>query len=160
MKGFTLWIGGAELAGLAAEVEGLLLERGLAVERLDEEDRGFHPPPRGEQRADHLRRLARVCLLLARNGVAAVVSAVTPLGRLREELRPGLDPFLEVLSAGDGECGEAAVTVPPGEGVEAGAGRVLRVLERLAWVPSLPGAAYSPSEEREIEDRLRDLGYM
>ena len=78
------------------------LEAGLAeeVERLDAEvlrkqfnmDLGFSKPDRDE----NVRRLGLAAHLLTRNGIVALVSAISPYRATREQIRLAIGSFLEV----------------------------------------------------------------
>jgi adenylyl-sulfate kinase len=46
------------------------------------------------------------------------------------------------------------------EGVEQSVARIIATLETLGYIPRVPGAEYSPSEEEAIQRRLKDLGYI
>lgn len=102
-KGFCVWFTGLSAAGkttLSRLLEGALLERGLMVEVLDGEDirtnlskeLGFSR----EDRETHLRRIAFVANLLIRNRVVVLVAAITPYQSIREEVRAGINDFVEV----------------------------------------------------------------
>ncbi|MGB9623468.1 MAG: adenylyl-sulfate kinase [Phycisphaerae bacterium] len=101
--GFTIWFTGLSGSGkstLAERLRDALVARGLRVEWLDSEkirrelnrDLGF-------TRADieqNLRRLAYECKLLNRNGVIAIVSAISPYRDVRDAIRADLGRFMEV----------------------------------------------------------------
>jgi adenylyl-sulfate kinase len=101
--GFTIWFTGLSGSGkstLAERLRDALVARGLHVEWLDSEkirrelnrDLGF-------TRADieqNLRRLAYECKLLNRNGVIAIVSAISPYRDVRDAIRADLGRFMEV----------------------------------------------------------------
>jgi adenylyl-sulfate kinase len=102
-SGFTIWFTGMSGSGkstLAELVREALVGRGLHVEWLDSSairrelnrDLGF-------TRADieaNLRRIAYECKLLNRNGVIAIVSAISPYREARDALRADLGRFMEV----------------------------------------------------------------
>lgn len=101
--GFTIWFTGLSGSGkstLAERLRDAIVGRGLPVEWLDSErirrdlnrDLGF-------SRADieqNLRRLGYECKLLNRNGVVAIVSAISPYRDVRDALRADLGRFMEV----------------------------------------------------------------
>jgi adenylylsulfate kinase len=101
--GFTIWFTGLSGSGkttLAERLREALVGRGLRVEWLDSEkirrelnrDLGF-------TRTDieqNLRRLAYECKLLNRNGVIAIVSAISPYRDVRDAVRADLVRFMEV----------------------------------------------------------------
>jgi adenylylsulfate kinase len=102
--GFTLWFTGWSGAGkttLAIEVEKALKERGIPyVQRLDGDivrqdltrDLGFSK----EDRNENIRRVAFVAALLSRNGVATLVSFISPYREARESARVSCHNFIEV----------------------------------------------------------------
>jgi len=103
-RGFVLWFTGLPASGkttIASIVRGELLSRGHRVELLDGDDLrkkldpeiGFSP----EDRAIHIRRVAYVSELLARNGVAVLVCLVSPYIHTRAAARELIgDGFIEV----------------------------------------------------------------
>lgn len=102
-KGFTLWFTGLPSSGKSAVAEGLaeiLRERGLKVERLDGDivrksltrDLGFSKKDRDE----NIRRVAFVAKLLTRNGVAVLVSFISPYREIRAYAREEIGNFIEV----------------------------------------------------------------
>ncbi len=103
-EGFCIWFTGLSASGkttLARLLEGALLERGLKVEVLDgdvirsglSKDLGFTR----EDREINLRRIAFVAKLLARNGVAVIVGAISPYRKIRHEVREEIGAFVEVF---------------------------------------------------------------
>ena len=107
-EGLTLWFTGlsasekSTLAG-GGGVANDLLERGCRVEILDgDQIRKVLSAGLGFTKADrhtNIRRLAFVSRLLSRNGVVAIVAAISPCREVREEVRlqemPGR--FVEVF---------------------------------------------------------------
>ena len=103
--GFVLWFTGLPASGkttVANLVKAELLNLGYKVEVLDGDDLrkkldpeiGFSP----EDRAIHIRRVAYVSELLARNGVAALVCLVSPYIHTRQSARKMIgDKFIEVF---------------------------------------------------------------
>jgi adenylyl-sulfate kinase len=102
-KGFVVWFTGLSGAGkstLAHHLEPILRERGLNVEILDgdivrtnlSKGLGFSK----EDRDTNIRRIGFVANLLARNGVAVIVAAISPYRAIRDELRAEIDNFVEV----------------------------------------------------------------
>ena len=94
MRGFVVWLTGLPSSGkttVARILEEELRGRGLRVELLDgDEVRRWLSPEAGFSREDrerHLRRVAYVSKLLARNGVAVIASFVSPYRSVREEAR-------------------------------------------------------------------------
>jgi adenylyl-sulfate kinase len=101
--GFTIWITGLPLAGkstVATLVAGHLREGGYKVEVLDEEAvetnlcKGLDPSK--ESLDICIRRIGFICQLLSRNGVVAIVAAISPYRAVREEVRQSIGRFVEV----------------------------------------------------------------
>jgi len=103
-KGFVLWFTGLPASGkttIASIVKGELKSLGWRVELLDGDELrkkldpeiGFSP----EDRAIHIRRVAYVSELLARNGVAVLVCLVSPYIHVRAAARKMIgDKFIMV----------------------------------------------------------------
>jgi adenylyl-sulfate kinase len=102
-KGFTVWFTGLSGAGkstLAALLEERLRRHGAKVEVLDGDvvrtrlssGLGFSKADRDE----NIRRIGFVCELLTRNGVIAVVAAISPYRAVRDEVRARIGCFVEV----------------------------------------------------------------
>ena len=101
--GFTIWLTGMSGAGkstLATVVAEELRRAGRLVEVLDGDVvRTNLSSELGFSRADrdtNVRRIGWVCEVLARNGVVAVVAAISPYRATRDEVRARLDRMLEV----------------------------------------------------------------
>jgi adenylyl-sulfate kinase len=103
-KGFTLWFTGLSGAGkstISEVIASRLRTEGLRTELLDgdivrtnlSQGLGFSK----EDRDINVRRIGFVCELLSRNGVAAVVAAISPYRDVREELRARIPNFFEVF---------------------------------------------------------------
>lgn len=101
--GFTLWFTGLPCSGkttLSDAVEKQLRASGHRVEHLDgdvvrknlSKDLGFSK----EDRAANIDRVAFVASLLTRNGVATLVSFVSPYRQMRDAARGVIRPFIEV----------------------------------------------------------------
>ncbi|MCS7126405.1 MAG: adenylyl-sulfate kinase [Aigarchaeota archaeon] len=93
-KAFIIWLTGLPSSGkttLANRLKEILLSRGFKVEVLDgDEVRKWLSPEAGFSREDrerHLRRVAYVSMLLARNEVVVIASFVSPYRNIREEAR-------------------------------------------------------------------------
>ncbi len=103
-KGFTLWFTGLSGAGksaIADEIAKILVHRGLRVERLDGDivrksltkDLGFTK----EDRDKNIERVTFVAKLLSRNGVATIVSFISPYIEKRDAARKETTNFIEVF---------------------------------------------------------------
>jgi len=102
-KGFTIWFTGLSGAG-ESTLSSLLAQRlrtaGAKVELLDgdvvrthlSKGLGFSK----EDRDENIRRIGFVCDLLSRNGVIAIVAAISPYRSVREEVRAVIPDFVEV----------------------------------------------------------------
>jgi adenylyl-sulfate kinase len=111
-KGFVVWFTGLSGAGkttLSSLVATDLRDRGLNVEILDGDEvrtnlskgLGFSR----EDRDTNIRRIGYVSRLLARNGVAVIVAAISPYREVRDEVRQDISAngmeFIEVFA----KCG-------------------------------------------------------
>jgi adenylyl-sulfate kinase len=102
-KGFTLWFTGMSGAGKST-ISALLAERlralGAKVEVLDGDVVRTHLSKgltyNKEDRDENIRRIGFVCELLTRNGVIAIVAAISPYRAVREEVRAKIGAFVEV----------------------------------------------------------------
>jgi adenylylsulfate kinase len=103
-RGFTLWFTGLSGAGkttIAEIVEHELKERGRRVEVLDgdivrtnlSKGLGFSR----EDRNINVLRIGFVANLLTRNGVAVIVSAISPYKEARDQVRRRIIDFVEVF---------------------------------------------------------------
>ena len=103
-RGVTVWFTGLSGAGkttIAHQLEQVLRERGRNVEILDgdvvrthlSKGLGFSK----EDRDINIRRIGFVCHLLARNGVVAIASAISPYRDVRGEVREMVGDFVEVF---------------------------------------------------------------
>jgi adenylylsulfate kinase len=111
-KGLTVWFTGLSGSGKTTISQCVFLElsaRAMRVELLDAEDLrkqfntdlGFSKPDRDE----NVRRLGFAAHLLTRNGIVALVSAISPYRSTREEIRRAIGSFLEVhVNAPVGVC--------------------------------------------------------
>jgi adenylylsulfate kinase len=102
-KGLTLWFTGLPCSGKSAIADILaekLKAQGLRAERLDGDivrqdltrDLGFSKADRDE----NIRRVTFVAKLLARNGVAVLVSFISPYREMRDRARQQIQNFVEI----------------------------------------------------------------
>ena len=103
-RGFTLWFTGLSGAGkttIAEIVERELKERGLRVEVLDGDivrtnlSKGLSYSR--DDRNINVLRIGFVANLLTRNGVAVIVSAISPYKEARDQVRRRIIDFVEVF---------------------------------------------------------------
>jgi adenylyl-sulfate kinase len=102
-KGFTLWFTGLSGAGkstISEKIYKRLKNEGAKVELLDGDIVRTHLSKglgfTKEDRDTNVRRIGFVSELLSRNGVIAVVAAISPYREVREELRGRIGNFVEV----------------------------------------------------------------
>ena len=154
-KGFTIWLTGLPASGkssLAKAISELLESRGTSSEVIDSgllretllgNTLGFTR----EDRDANCRRNAFVASLLARNGVAAVVSSISPYRATRDAIRNELGDFVEVW-----------VSTPKAVCIDRD--------EKGLWAKALAGEIrdftgvddpYEPPESPELELDLADL---
>ncbi|MFH1220471.1 MAG: adenylyl-sulfate kinase [Candidatus Eisenbacteria bacterium] len=102
-KGVLVWFTGVAASGkttVARALEKVMRDRGLKVENLDaDEVRANLSPDLGYTPRDrdfNTKRLAYMGKVLARNGVSAIVAAVSPLRQYRDRARGMVDQFVEV----------------------------------------------------------------
>jgi adenylyl-sulfate kinase len=102
-KGFTLWFTGLSGAGkstISEQIFERLKTSGARVELLDgdvvrthlSKGLGFSK----EDRDTNVRRIGFVSELLSRNGVIALVAAISPYREVREEIRGRIGNFVEI----------------------------------------------------------------
>jgi adenylyl-sulfate kinase len=102
-QGFTVWFTGMSGAGkttVSSLLEKWLRENGARVERLDGDEVRKHLSKglgfSREDRDENIRRIGFVAGLLSRNGVIAVVAAISPYRAVRQELRSAIRAFVEI----------------------------------------------------------------
>jgi adenylylsulfate kinase len=103
LRGFVVWLTGISGAGKST-ISGVLAEelrgRGRRVEVLDGDIVRTHLSKglgfSREDRDENIARIAFVSHLLARNGVAVIVAAISPFKHAREEARRTIGDFIEV----------------------------------------------------------------
>ena len=102
-EGFTLWFTGLSGAGkstVSEQVVRQIRESGHRVELLDGDlirtnlSQGLTFSK--EDRDTNVRRIGFVCELLSRNGVIAVVAAISPYREAREEVKRRIGRFVEI----------------------------------------------------------------
>ena len=102
-KGFTVWLTGLSGAGKSTIAQALASElqlRGLPIEVVDGDairttlckGLGFSR----EDRDTNIARIALVCALLTKHGVATISAAISPYARAREAAREQIGNFVEV----------------------------------------------------------------
>ena len=103
-SGFTLWLTGLSGAGkstLSELVMARLREGGARAELLDGDVvRARLSPGLGYSREDrdaNVRRLGFISELLSRNGVIAVVAAISPYRATRDEVKSRIPDFVEIF---------------------------------------------------------------
>jgi adenylylsulfate kinase-like enzyme len=180
MKGFSVWLTGLPGAGkatIARRLAGEMEKRGHKAVVIDEEEmRKFldddpGSPPERKLRARHLSFISG---LLARHGIVAVASSVSPSRDEREAARKALGDFVEVYVK-KGATKHAAGSDTPYEEPEApevvcdtseldpeeSLQKVMKKLEMLGLLRVAEvDDGYSEDEEKKVEDRLRSLGYI
>lgn len=102
-KGFTLWFTGLSGAGkstLSERIFEKLKLAGAKVELLDGDEVRTHLSKglgfSKEDRDTNVHRLGFVCQLLSRNGVIAIVAAISPYRATRDEVRAKIENFVEI----------------------------------------------------------------
>ena len=101
---FTLWLTGMSGAGkstLSERVMARLRDGGAKAELLDGDVVRAHLSPglgfTRQDRDTHVRRLGFVSELLSRNGIIAVVAAISPYRDARDEVKRRIPNFVEVF---------------------------------------------------------------
>jgi adenylyl-sulfate kinase len=103
-RGFTVWFTGLSGSGktvIADELAKRLVKKGIMVQRLDGDivrqgltrDLGFSK----KDRDLNIERVTFVAELLTKNGVATVVSFISPYREAREKARARIKDFIEVF---------------------------------------------------------------
>lgn len=177
-KGFTVWLTGisaSENSELAEMLEGELLERGLKVELVDENNEPVKSKVLSccSDYNKNAGALAEIARLLARNEVITIVSAVSPSITIRNAIRTQLGDFIEVyVKSADQNIDKSIVEVyevpeKPEVLLESSDGdndmkmkKIIRTLELIKWIPEGFGMDYSSEEETQIQERLESLGYL
>ncbi len=101
-QGFTLWFTGLSGAGKST-LAGELMRRlaGMRAELLDGDAVRTHLSIglgfSREDRDTNVRRIGFVAELLSRNGVIAVVAAISPYRSTRDEVKSRIENFVEVF---------------------------------------------------------------
>ena len=102
-KGCTLWFTGLSGAGkstLSERVFEKLKKAGAKVELLDGDEVRTHLSKglgfSKEDRDINVHRLGFVCQLLSRNGVIAIVAAISPYRETRGQVRAKIENFVEI----------------------------------------------------------------
>ena len=102
-KGCTLWFTGLSGAGkstLSERVFEKLKKAGAKMELLDGDEVRTHLSKglgfSKEDRNINVHRLGFVCQLLSRNGVIAIVAAISPYRETRDQVRAKVENFVEI----------------------------------------------------------------
>jgi adenylyl-sulfate kinase len=102
-QGFTIWLTGLSGAGkstIAERLERTLREQGRGVEVLDGDVVRTHLSKglgfSREDRDTNILRIAFVCGLLTRHGVAVISAAISPYAQARAQAREQIGDFVEV----------------------------------------------------------------
>ena len=102
-RGFTLWFTGLSGSGkstLSNLIAQPLQKHGAKVEILDGDVVRTHLGKglgySKEDRDENVRRIGFICELLSRNGVIAIVAAISPYRAVREEVHARVLNFVEV----------------------------------------------------------------
>lgn len=163
-QGAIVWLTGLSGSGkstIASRVCEAVIARGLNAELLDGDVMRQHIC-RGlgfsrDDRDENVRRIGFVATLLARNGVIAIVSAVSPYRATRDEVRHGSSaPFVEVYVSTPLEVCEARD--PKGLYRRARAGE----LHRMTGVddpyePPVAPDVVCPTHEQTLEASVADV---
>ncbi|MDQ2903196.1 MAG: adenylyl-sulfate kinase [Chloroflexota bacterium] len=195
-QGFTLWFTGLSGAGkstLSEIIEQRLKARGLRVEVLDGDIVRTHLSKglgfSREDRDTNIKRIAFVCNLLTRNGVACISAAISPYRETRAWARTQIGNFVEVYVkcpidvcrqrdvkglyklADEGKIKEFTGVSDPYEEPEQPElvvetdretieESVARILAKLEELGYLEPEAASEDEAKVVTDRLAALGYL
>ncbi|MBA2285365.1 MAG: adenylyl-sulfate kinase [Ktedonobacteraceae bacterium] len=195
-KGFTLWFTGLSGAGkstLSEIIEQRLKARGLKVEVLDGDVVRTHLSKglgfSREDRDTNIKRIAFVCTLLTRNGVACISAAISPYRETRAWARTQIGNFVEVYVkcpidvcrqrdvkglyklADEGKIKEFTGVSDPYEepehpelvvetDKETIEESVARILAKLEELGYLEPEGASEDEAKIVTDRLAALGYL
>lgn len=172
-EGFVIWITGLPASGkttVGKLLKDKLIEMGYKVEHLDgDEVRKWLSPEAGFSREDrirHLRRVAYVSHLLARNGVIVIDTFVSPYRESRDTARNLIKRFVEVYI----ECPleEVIKRDPKGLYAKALKGEISNMtgIQDPYEEPEDPEVKIhcvedSPEDAvNKILDKLRELGYI
>lgn len=198
-EGFCMWFTGLPCSGKTTVADALadrLRKLNVRVERLDGDivrksltrDLGFSK----RDRDLNIERVTFVAKLLSRNGVATLVTFVSPYIKARDNARKECTNFVEVLvDASVDECERRDVKgmyakarkgeikdftgvddpyePPPNpelilyteqESLEESVERCLEKLAELRLIPVEYKEDYTLEEEKTIQKRLEDLGYL
>ncbi len=167
-EGFTLWFTGWSGSGkttLAQEIEKELRSRGVSfVQRLDGDtmrndlcrDLGFSR----EDRDENIRRATFVAELLSKNGVATLVSFISPYREARRAARKRCTRFIEVYV----RCDKETLMARDVKGLykKALTGEISQFtgLDDPYEEPEMPEIIVDSSKETKEESRDRILAYL
>lgn len=170
-KTFTIWLTGLPSSGkseIAGIIEDNLLERGLFIELLDENNLPKNLLIEDNDYKKNCKRFIYLARILNRNNISTIISCVSPDKKLRNTAREEVDNFLEVYISSkkanqiEYQEPEKAEIIIDKENTssELSAKQIIKALEILNWIPRLESEDYTNAEEKQITDRLESLGYL
>lgn len=195
-SGWVIWLTGLPAAGkttIASRLHGILRSKGIRAEHLDgDEIRKVLSAGLGFSRQDrdaNIQRVGYLCQLLSRNGVTAIVSAVSPYREARDRVRASVGKFLEVYvkcslevcerrdpkglykKAREGTLsGVTGVSDPYEEPLtpeavvetekDSSEQCAAKILAKLGELSAKLGSVYTQQEEKDLMEKLASLGYL
>lgn len=195
-SGWVIWLTGLPAAGkttIASRLHGILRSKGIRAEHLDgDEIRKVLSAGLGFSRQDrdaNIQRVGYLCQLLSRNGVTAIVSAVSPYREARDRVRASVGKFLEVYvkcslevcerrdpkglykKAREGTLlGVTGVSDPYEEPLapeavvetekDSAEQCAAKILAKLGELSAKLGSVYTQQEEKDLMEKLASLGYL
>ncbi|QNG18254.1 adenylyl-sulfate kinase [Rhodococcus triatomae] len=167
----TIWLTGLSASGkssVAVELERALHAKHVACHRLDGDnlrhgltaDLGFAP----EDRAENVRRVGEVAIVLAEAGVVAIACLISPYQqdreRVRERHRAAGIPFVEVFV--DTPLAECEARDPKGMYARARAGEITRFtgVDDPYEPPEHPELALRPSDGDPADQAAAIVGFL
>ena len=172
--GFTVWFSGKPDSGkttLSRLIHEEILKRGFKAEIIDEnifyiesgdEFDGF------KQDLDaKAAMIACISALLNRNDIVSIAPVVPPSPETRRSIREMLENMVEIrlvtpdeAKIPDEESEDAELILETGgKTPDQSAAEVITLLEELTYIEPVQ-EDYTEEEKREIDERLKSLGYM